>query len=198
MPATTTKIGILDRASQLLGQPAISSINDNSRTSRALLRCYDAIFLSELEANTWGFSIRRASLAADSNHPLFGTKYYYPLPGDFLFLAPEETTFSNTIRKDFDFETFNNQYYVVSARRAPLNIRYVSSNITESNFSATFAEAFSYALAMAACEEITNATVKLEVLDKGYGLVVARAKKRNDIQRGPTKSPTCTWISVRD
>lgn len=198
MPATTTKIGILNRAAQVLGQPSISSLNETSRTSRALLRAYDSIFLSELQANTWGFSIVRSMLPAHPTAPLFGNKTYFPLPGDFLFMAPEETTLTNTRRRDYDFENFGGQQCVLSFVQAPLPVRYVSSNIVESVFSATFAEAFSYALAMATTEEITNSNVKKQDLLRDYNLAIQRAKKRNDIQRGPTKSPVCTWISVRD
>lgn len=196
--ATITKIGILNRAAQLLGQPAITSINDSSKTAKSLFRAYDSIFLAELEANTWGFSIRRAQLAAAPTPPAFGGKTYFPLPGDFLFMAPPEATLGNPLPNDFDFETFNNTYCVLSSRGAPLPIRYVSSNIVESAFSATFAEAFAYALALATAEEITNSNTKSQVLERGYMLSVQRAKKRNDIQQAPRKSPTCTWISVRD
>ena len=198
MPATTTKIGIINRGLQLLGQPSISSLNENSRSARAMLRAYDSIFNSELEANTWSFSIRRANLAADPTSPVHGKTKYYPLPGDFLFLAPEEVTLSEPARRDYETETFNNSLCIVSDMAAPLPIRYASNSITESSFSATFAEALAYALAMATCEEITNSNTKLQGLMRGYQMSVQRAKKRNDIQRAPVKSPQCSWISVRE
>lgn len=197
MPSAITKIGILNRAAQLLGQPSITSLNENSRTAKALLRCYDSIFLAELEGHTWGCSIRRANLAADPTSPVNGKTKYFALPGDFLFLAPEETTFTNPRRRDYDIETFNNSLCIVTSLPAPLAIRYVASSITESSFSATFAEALSHALAMATCEEITNSNTKMQNIERGYEKTIARAKKRNDVQKGPTKSPTCSWISVR-
>lgn len=198
MPSAITKIGIINRGLQLLGQPSISSLNENSRGARSMIRAYDSIFLSELEANTWGFSIRRANLAADATAPVNGNKSYYPLPADFLYMAPQETSLGPTGRIDYDFENFNDTLCVVSGLSTPLEIRYVSSSTTESVFSGTFAEAFATALALACCEDITDSGSKKMSLERGYKDAVQRAKKRNDIQRGPTKSPTCSWISVRD
>lgn len=193
MPATTTKLGIINRALQMLGSQSISNLNENSRGAKAMLRAYDSVFLSELEANTWRFSIKRASLAADATPPLFGKKKAYPLPGDFLYLAPNETTYDNPNRRDWEIEGAS----IISDDDAPLPIRYVSSNITESSFSATFAEAFAAALALATCEEITNSNTKLQNISALYDAAVKRAKKRNDLQKAPVKSPTCSWISVR-
>jgi hypothetical protein len=197
MPAQINKIGILNRAAQLLGQPSISSLNENSRSARALIRAYDPVFLSEIEAHTWGFSIRRANLAADATFPINGRKRYYPLPPDFLFLAPEEVDFCPPKRRDYEEEIFNNTRCLVSALGSPLHIRFVSSALNESLFSATYAEAFACALSMATCEEITNSNTKLQNLSRFYDLAINRAKKRGDIQKAPKKSPVGSWIMAR-
>jgi len=198
MPASTTKIGIINRGLQLLGQPAISSLNENSRSARAMIRAYDSILMSSLEEHVWNFSCRRANLAADPTPPIYGKQRYFPLPGDFLYLAPDETTLYNTRRRDYNIETFNNTLCIVSDQDAPLPIRYVSSNVTEGMFSATFAEALAYNLAEACCEEITNSNSKLQNLMRGKDAILRVAKRRNDIQNAPIKAPTVTWITVRD
>lgn len=193
MPATTTKIGIINRALQLLGSQAISSINENSRGAKSMLRAYDQVLLSELSAHIWNFSIMRASLVASAFPPIFGKPRAFPLPGDFLYLAPEETTFYNPERHDYQIEGSS----ILSSENSPLPIRYVSSNITESSFSATFTEAFSFALAKACCEELTNSNTKLAGLSQGYDDAIKIARRRNDMQNAPVKSPTCSFITVR-
>lgn len=198
MPALISKIGILNRAAQILGQPSISNLNENSTTARALLRSYDPIFLKAIEAHVWNFSVRRANLAADATPPVFGQGNYFPLPGDFLYLAPEETTRHNPYPKDYNLEILNDTLCIVSPRAAPLPIRYVSSNINEGLFSATFAESFAHELAYATCEELTNSNTKLQNIARGLDLSIRLAKRRNDIQKSPVKSPTCSFISVRD
>ncbi len=193
MAATTTKIGIINRALQLLGNQSISSLNENSRGAKSMLRAYDSIFLAELRANTWSFSIMRANLAADATPPIFGKARYFPLPGDFLFLAPEETTFQNPYRRDYQIEGTK----IVTDLGPPLPIRYVSSNITESNFDPLFAEAFAYSLALATCEDITNNNTKKADLKDSYKEVMGQARKRNCVEQAPVKSPTCSFITVR-
>jgi hypothetical protein len=193
MPATTSKLGIVNRALQLQGSQSISSLNENSKGAKSMLRAYDSVFLAELEANTWKFSIKRASLAAAATPPVHGKSKAYPLPGDFLYLAPPETTYCEPERRDWEIEGSS----IITDDAAPLPIRYVSSNITESEFSALFAEAFAVSLAMATCEDITNSNTKLANLQGLYVEIIRRAKKRNDLQKPPVKSPTCSWITVR-
>lgn len=193
MSALTTKIGIINRALQLLGSQSISSLSENSNGAKVMLRAYDPIFLSELRKNTWNFAIKRANLAADASAPIFGKARYFPLPGDFLFLASDETTLTDPKRRDYNIEGLN----IVSDEDAPLAIRYVSSSITESMFDVLFSEAMSHALAVAACEEITNSNTKLSNIASMYDDIIKQARKRNAIENAPVKSPTCTWISVR-
>lgn len=193
MPSSITKISVINRGLQILGNQAIASLNENSRGAKAMLRAYDSIFIAELEAHIWNFAIKRANLAADATAPIFGKAKYYPLPADFLYLAPEETTLGNPNRHDYQIEGAS----IVSDEDGPLPIRYVSLNITESQFSSTFAEAFAYALAQACCEEITNSNSKMQAIMAGYEKAIQRAKRRNDIQNAPVKSPTCSFLSVR-
>lgn len=193
MAATTTKIGIINRGLQLLGQPEIASLNENSRGAKAMRRCYDQILLAQLRANVWTFAVKRASLAADASSPIFGKKRYFPLPGDYVRTAPNETTYCNTFRRDWEIEGLN----VVSDDKAPLPFRYVSSSITESNFDALFAEVMSASLAMAACEELTNSNSKKADAQAVWSESIRQAKKINAIEKAPVKSPTCSFITVR-
>ncbi len=193
MAATTTKIGIINRGLQLLGSQSIASLQENSRGAKAMLRAYDSVLLAELRANTWGFSIKRANLAADPTPPIFGKTQYFPLPGDFLFLASDEVSFDNPSRHDWQIEGTS----IVSDEAAPLPIRYVSSNITESNFDVLFAEALAASLAEATCEEITNSNTKLQGIMQRKKDVLGDARKRNSVEKAPTKSPTCSFITVR-
>jgi hypothetical protein len=193
-----TQIGIVNRALQLLGQPQVASLNENNRSSRAILRAYESVKLAELEGHCWGFSIRRAELAAAATPPLFGKGHYYPLPNDFLYRAPDEVSFGLPDKHDYEIENFQDQLCIVSDEPAPLPIRYVSNSITEAAFSATFAEALAAALAMNCCEDITDSSTKRQNLERVYQASISRAKRRNDIQKAPRKSPQCSFLSVRD
>ncbi len=194
MPAQITKIGIINRALQLLGQPSISSLTERSTGADSMRNAYDQILLRELTANNWNFSIKRASLAASATAPLFGKARAFPVPGDFLKLAPDETTLTYTRRRDYNIEGGN----IITSEPAPLPIRYVSSSVTESDFDALFAEAFSASLALATCEEITNSNAKKMDARQHRKEQLEDARKTNAIQNAPVKQSLPTWIGVRD
>lgn len=86
---------------------------------------------------------------------------------------------------------------IISDENGPLYVRYVSSNITESSFDAIFAEAFSAALAMACCEELTNSQSKLAAVSNVYDFQINEAKKRGSIISPKPKLPVSSWISKR-
>ena len=177
----------------MLGQPSIGSINENSRGAKSMLRAYDSVLLAELRSNTWKFAIKRASIAASAFPPIFGKPHAYPLPGDFLYLAPDEINYHLAKNRDWEIEGLQ----IITSDPTPLEVRYVSSNITESTFDALFAEALAYSLALATSEELTNSNSKLQNISGLYDQVIKRARKRNSIESAPVKPPVPSWISVR-
>ncbi len=202
MAATTTKIAIVNRALQLVGFPSISSMTENSRGSRAMNRAYDPVKMSELRKHFWNFSIKRASLAASATPPAFGMGNYFPLPGDFLMLAPGDQAFGTQAQGAsvgspalHDWVIEGNQ--IASNESAPLQIRYVSSDILESLFDVSFAEALSVALALNTAEELTNSNSKLQFLAQAYDMTIKMARRRNAFENRPVQSPIDSWLTAR-
>lgn len=215
MAQTTTQIQICNRGLQLLGSQPISAITDNSRGARAMNRAYQPVLLSELRKNFWGFAIKRTIIAAATVQPSFGPSNYFPLPGDFLMMAPQDQntaaafggppTFGNGFGqvggqgspRDWQIENNGSEPCIVSNDSAPIYLRYVSSNVTEANFDVCFAEAFSAALAAETCEEITQSNTKLAAVAKIYEDAIDQARKRNAFEIPPVISPTDPWILAR-
>lgn len=210
MGATTTQLSIANRALQLLGYQPISSLQENSRGARAINRAYQPVFLSELRSNFWGFSLIRASLPAAVTPPAFGKGNYFPLPGDFVMLGPPDqvTNFQfgatpatpNSNLQYVDYQIENNglgQLCIATDQPAPLQIRYVSSNITENLFDYSFAEAFAAALALEVCEELTQSNTKLANLEKIYEEAIETAKKRNAFEKRPAQPKVDSWVLAR-
>lgn len=202
MAISTSKIGICNRGLQLCGYPAINSLQENSRGARAMNRAYEPVKLSELRKHFWNFSIKRASLPASVTPPIFGKGNYFPLPGDFLMLAPPDQdtaampggiTYQGPDVHDWQIE--GNQ--IASNETSPLQIRYVSSDILESLFDVSFAEALSVALALSCAEELTNSNSKNQFLAGIYDAAIKIARKRNAFENRPVQSPVDTWITAR-
>ena len=215
MAATTSQIQICNRALQLLGSQSIATINDNSKGARAMNRAYQPVLLSELRSNFWRFSIKRAILAAAATQPLFGPANYFPLPPDWVMLAPADnagpalygaTVGYNTgfgpqgsqgLPRDWQIENSGNQVCLVTNDPAPLYVRYVSSAITEAQFDVSFAEALSAALALETCEDIAQSNTKLASIEKIYADTIDQATQRNAFELPPMVAPIDSWILAR-
>lgn len=215
MGSTTTQTTICNRALQLLGSQPISNILENSRGAKAMNRAYQPVLLQELRENYWSFALSRATLAASTTKPAFGKQYYYPLPGDFIALAPPDQVsnqafgFSAVVPPmasmptlpytDFQIEQMPNNggLAIASNIQGPLYIRYVTSDITESAFDPTFAEMLACSLAIACCEELTQSNTKLSNIENIYKEAHGRARQRNAFEEVPVQPPVDNWLLVR-
>ena len=203
MAQTTTQIQIVNRGLQLLGAKSISTINDNSREARAMNRAYQPVLLAELRSNCWRFSIKRAQLPAAAVKPIFGPANYFPIPGDYLMIAPADVNInispfgSGFMGRDWQIENTGNGLAIASNDTPPINLRYVSSALTESQFDVDFAEALSASLAMNTCEEITQSNAKYQNAEKAYDAAIAQARKRNSFEMHPAIAPVDSWHLAR-
>lgn len=210
MASTTTQTSIANRALQLLGYESISSIQDNNRGARAVNRAYYTVLYSELRSNFWGFSIKRAIIAASATQPLFGKANYFPLPPDFLDLcAPDQINTVNygpmstspngtLVPNDYQIEAMDDGTVAIASNMAsPLYIRYISSSVKEAAFDPCFAEALAASLAMEICEELTQSNTKMATAEKMYEDAIEKAKKRNAFEMKPVESPPDRYLTVR-
>lgn len=194
MPNSTTETSIIDRALQLLGYGAIASSQQvGNRGAKSMQRSYLPTKLSELQKNYWHFAIKRASLPASGTAPLHTKAYAFPLPGDYIMLAPEDQDGDFPLKNDWIMEGGE----IITDDSGPLLIRYVSSTVLESKFDAIFAEALSGALAMACCEELTNSQSKFDRMAQLYDFQINEAKKRGSILVQKARVPVSSWISAR-
>lgn len=194
MPNSTTDTSIIDRALQLLGFAQIASSNQvGSRGAKSMQRAYLPVKLSELQKNYWHFAIKRAQIPASSTKPVHTKQSAFPLPPDYIMLAPEDMYGTFPLKNDWILEGGQ----IISDDPGPLRIRYVSSATTENMFDALFAEAFSAALAISCCEELTNSQSKLDRVVQIYEEQMGLARKRGSILIQKPMAPVSSWISER-
>lgn len=192
MANSTTQTSIANSALQFLGYKAISSITDNDRGARAVNRTYTDTKIAELRKHFWNFAIKRASLPASVTPPLFGKSFAYPLPNDFLMLAPRDNDF-NPNDSDWQIEGLQ----IISNQAAPLEIRYISNDIPEAQFDACFAQSLAAALAVGICEELTQSNSKLQNVMRIYDSTIKDARRQNAFENRPAKPMPTTWITAR-
>lgn len=214
MGSTTTQTSIANRALQLVGYKPIGSLQDNDRGARAINRAWLPTVERVLRENYWSFSIQRASISASVIKPAFGKANYFPLPGDFLMLAPPDQNPNYTFGalpvppvqpnsgfqyNDWQIEQMRQDKGVAIATNdpSPLQFRYVSNDIQENSYDSCFAEALAARLAIEICEELTQSNTKLANLAQIYKDAMATAKRRNSFESQPVQPPVDSWLLVR-
>jgi hypothetical protein len=194
VPSEINQTTIVNRGLQILGYRPVGGIQSNDRGARAMNTAYKPVLFSMLEENYWAFATKRASIAADTNKPLHTYKSQFRIPGDFIMLAPPDQLSEFPDSKNFIREGD----FFLSNDAGPLNIRYVSNSVTESQFPALFAEAFSAQLAVMTCEELTQSSGKIKNASVIYERQIDMAKKRNFILIEKPRAPKSIWLSARD
>ncbi len=214
MGSTTTQTSIANRALQLVGYKPIGSLQDNDRGARAINRAWPSVFETMLRENYWSFAIQRVSIVASAIVPAFGKANYFPLPGDFLMIAPPDQNPNYTFGavpvppvqpnsglqyNDWQIEQMGQNQGLAIATNcpSPLQMRYVSNDIQPNSFDPCFVAAFEVRLAIEVCEELTQSNTKLANLNEMYKQKMATAKRRNAYEEQPVQPPVDSYILVR-
>jgi len=79
-----TSIEIFNAAATILGQSGISSFDTEDVLSRQAKAIYNLTRDEVLRAHPWNCAVKRISLAASADTPLFDYTYQYTLPSDWL------------------------------------------------------------------------------------------------------------------
>jgi hypothetical protein len=79
-----SKVSVANIALQKLSSGKISALDQDHPNARTMDRAYDPCRKKELRRYDWGFAIKRASLPADSEGPVWGNYNRFALPNDYL------------------------------------------------------------------------------------------------------------------
>lgn len=187
----TSQVAIANAALQKLGTSRIESLTQDDPNARSMNAAYTRVLEAELRRYRWGFAIKRASIAADSDQTEWGGWNRFSLPNDYLYLIRDDET---GFAVDWRIEGL----FIVTADAAPLSIRYVA-NITDPSFyDSLFREAFACKLALDTCKEITGSSASQQACKQEYDWAIAEAKKAGAIEREALAFPEDDWITVRN
>lgn len=187
-----SEVEIANRALQKIGASRITSFDEGSKNADEVKACYEILRRAELRSNFWIFAIKRVALAASSTSPISGRTYAYPLPGDYLRMAPLDPGYSDA-RDDFLFEGRD----LLTDQSGPLYIRYVSDVQDAAQFDSMFADALSMRIAMELAEPLTQSATKQETCETAYSFFIAQARKVNAIEAGPIAPEIDEMVAVR-
>jgi hypothetical protein len=186
------KLEIYNLALSYLGSPTITNVTQNIRSAQALNAVYEQIKRAELRKKpSWNFAIKLVSLSANAITPVYGRANAFPLPTDFIGIAPQLPELNYN---DKDWLIQDRQIY--TRESGTLSVRYVA-NVDESLFDPLFANALSARLAVATCYSITQSQGNMQNVIAIYKDTLEDAKKSNAFDNVAMQFPEDPWITAR-
>ena len=186
-----SKTDIVNHALLALGHRTILSFNDPSIEAQLARATYDTKRDAVLRAHPWNFSIKRASISADSETPAWEFDSQYTMPSDCLRVLELQN-------EDMDVGRWRIEgRKILTNIGAPLNIRYIFRNEVVTQYDPLFVEALSFRLAMDWVEPLVKAANLKEVMMAAYQEKLSEARTMDGAESTPLKIEADTWIDVR-
>ncbi len=204
-----TKIEVANRALSKLGESRITSLDDNTKASRAISAAFDIVRDDEIRAHGWSFAMRRVQLAASTESPAYEYAFAYPLPTDCLRVWMIGDWYCNS-PSIADYRGAGDGFYTIEGRSiltsearspdsvpGPLRLRYLAKVEDTTQWDANFIEAFACRLAIEVCDELTQSTTKKSGMWQEYDQAIRRARRVNAIELPPEYVADDTWLLSR-
>jgi len=198
----TSQVAIINRALTKLGASRIVAITDPTKEAREMAATYDIVRDSELRANRWSFSIKRAQLAADITAPAFEYSHRFLLPTDYLRGLMIGELWPGLDLSDYRTGPYGQDWtiengYILFNSAGPLNLRYIARVTDTSLWDASFVEAFACKLAWETCEAITQSSEKRQMAINEYKEALQVARRAGAIELPPQQIADDTWVIGR-
>lgn len=197
----TSKVDAGNRALSKLGEARITAFTDNTKQARAINSAFDIVRDAELYDKRWGFSIKRAALAADATAPTYGYDNRFQMPTDCLrVLACGEGhpgVDLSSIRGMPNAAYAIEGRYILTDQDGPLYLRYIARIEDTTQWNAGFVQVFACALALEVADELTASQSRVEQCEKLYQKHLRAASRAGAVELPPEDPQDDTWITSR-
>lgn len=197
MPAPTiSQTGIVNKAQILLGQSKrFTELLDTDQKAIDYQTLWPMALRSTLALHPWNFAIQRFRINPDTIAPDFGWAYRYKLPASVIRYLP----WSRDADEWFDGEVEGG--YILTDQGEAILIRCIALVEDVPAWSALFADAMAYTLAMESCEGSTSKRGLYEDLSNGREDVLAKARRADALENGNRRAvrpmTASSWASAR-
>ena len=156
----TTKLDIVNRALDLMGQAPVSDIdNPISKEEKTMARWYDVVRQRVLAYHPWDFAEGRYACSR-SGTPLFEYSDKYRVPNNFLELVDlyleDSDQYYSSVYGEIDWSREDNDLLLNMAGANSINIVYTKDVTDTTKFSSLFVAALERRLAADTCFSITR------------------------------------------
>lgn len=181
-------IDLCNKALDKLGQGAITSLSDGTKSSRLCDRTWPLVRDQVLRDHPWNFAVKRATLAASETAPDWGFTAQFPLPSDSLRLIEV---------RDLSTGEYQVENGHILADATVLYVRYIA-RITDPNvYDSLFVDTASTRMAFEMCEAFTQSNQKKQALFEEYSDSLTRAMRVDGQENPPADFEEDSWVLAR-
>lgn len=187
-----TQLSICNSALMRLGAEPITALTDNNKRAKLCNAHYPIIKQKLLYEHPWKFAIKRESLVAETDIPVFGFDHKFTLPFDYLRAIFEV----NGEHVDEMPHEWQREGEFILANDDTIFLRYIA-DVDEELFSPSFAEALSFYLAYElSYTMVQSASYREQLLQEGR-LAIQAARSHSAQEGTPQRITDDVFINVR-
>lgn len=193
----TVAVDICNAALIKLAQEPIEDLSDDVKSARICKARYQTVLESVLRDSLWNFAIKREVLPQSTEELNFGEGNVHELPQDCVRLirVGQYPAVDGNAREYYKIE--GRKLITFFQQGVEANIMYVSSNIPEEFFDASFKEAVATRLAVEICYSITQSSSLKEQLRQEYREMVGDSRSINSQEITPDNFVFDEFTSAR-
>lgn len=181
---------IVNSALAKLGAGRIISLDDNNEQAKITKQQYEALKLDLLGSHPWNFAIKQTTLNKSATAPVMDYTAKYPLPRDYIRLLnvdlPKNTSWK--VEGKFLFTYMSD---------STVNIRYISKEIMEGDFTPMFAEVLALKIAADVCYSLTQSTTLAEAMLAKYERALRTARSFDGQESQGDRVYADNWLNAR-
>ena len=194
----TVQTDICNAALIKLAQEPIEDISNDEKNARLCKARYQTIVDQVLRDSLWSFAIKRQVLPKKSESLAYGDGDIYALPQDSVRVVRigRYPGSSGHTREYYKIE--GNDLIIFGLSGDQANLMYISNDISEAMFDASFKEAVALKLAVELCYAITQSTsLKNQLLQEYEQITLPASKSINSQEVSPDAFAFDTFLNAR-
>lgn len=190
-----SKIEIINKALQMLGQEPLPSADVDSVAARRAQSAFDSALEALLRSFPWPFAIKRANLERSAETPAYHWKYYYRIPADCMFLV--STSLDRHLGPYGRTTTYSLEGPYIATNADNVSITYASDAVEITRIDALAERALVHLLASDLAVPLLDNDAMRQNYAIAYQQILAEARSMKSLESHPSRIPDGSWIGAR-